>query len=162
MAAAYRLAPSGVVRASDGAFIPADLANADWGRYQAWLAVPNTPDPVPAAAPKDTFNLAIAAGLAVTSSGTPALNATYALDRDALFNITSEQVYIATKGTFTNGGATRAWLDAAGTPHVFPSVAAFTAFAEAVAQYVDSLNTALVTAEQGGTPAWPAAAASIP
>ena len=52
---AYRLtpaiagAPTTVVRASDGAFIPDDPRNADWVAYQAWLAVPgNTPDPAPA------------------------------------------------------------------------------------------------------------------
>jgi len=41
--------PPGVLRKSDGAFIPDDPGNLDWQTYQEWLAVPNTPDPVPAA-----------------------------------------------------------------------------------------------------------------
>jgi hypothetical protein len=41
--------PPGVLRKTDGAFVPDDPGNRDWQTYQAWLAVPNTPDPVPAA-----------------------------------------------------------------------------------------------------------------
>lgn len=42
----YKLTNSaGVIRAADGASIPADPLNADWRDYQAWLAVGNTPDP---------------------------------------------------------------------------------------------------------------------
>lgn len=45
---AYRLSSGGgVVRTADGAFIPQDTRNADWNAYQAWLAVPNTPDAIP-------------------------------------------------------------------------------------------------------------------
>lgn len=37
-----------ILRTEDGALIPADTGNADWRRYQAWLADDNTPDPAPA------------------------------------------------------------------------------------------------------------------
>lgn len=105
-----------------------------------------------------SFAAAIGAGVAVTSTGMPALDGTYALDQASLNTMTSEQVYIATKGTFTNGGATRNWPDRSGALHLFPSTAEFTLFAEAVAQYYDALLTALQTAQQNGT-AWVAPAA---
>lgn len=41
----YKLAESGVIRLSDGAFIPEDLANKDWQEYQEWLAQGNKPQP---------------------------------------------------------------------------------------------------------------------
>ena len=110
----------------------------------------------PAQLAQGAYAAAIAAGVVIVSTGTPALNGTYAIDQASLSRITAEQVYIATTGTFTNGQTTRAWLDASGTPHVFPSTAEFTAFAETVAQYEDALLTAFATASAGA--AWVAPA----
>ena len=42
-----------IIRASDGACIPADEANTDYQTYQAWVAVGNTPDPVPMPTPDE-------------------------------------------------------------------------------------------------------------
>lgn len=42
----YKLTNStGVIRTSDNALIPADADNADWRKYQQWLAAGNTPLP---------------------------------------------------------------------------------------------------------------------
>ena len=91
---------------------------------------------------------ALAAGIQITSTSTPALSGTYAIDATHQQLIAAEQFYILTKGTFTNGGTTKPWLDLSGVAHTFPSTAEFTAFAEAVAQYVDALMA-------GTTPAQP-------
>ena len=43
--AKYKLTNEGVQNVEMGAFIPANPANRDWRKYQAWLAEGNTPDP---------------------------------------------------------------------------------------------------------------------
>lgn len=44
----YTLNPNGgVIRDSDGAFIPADPLNTDYAAYLAWVATGNIADPVP-------------------------------------------------------------------------------------------------------------------
>ena len=41
----YKLSSGGGVQRDDGLFIPEDLGNADWRKYQEWLLAGNTPDP---------------------------------------------------------------------------------------------------------------------
>jgi hypothetical protein len=93
----------------------------------------------------DATAVILAMGCAVVSTATPALNATYAIDTVSQGQITSESLYIqVTSGQgaakFTNGQITKPWPDVAGAPHTF-STTQFIAFAEAVAQYVDGLQT---------------------
>lgn len=38
----YKLASVGVIRTTDGAFIPPDIKNIDWRDYQKWIADGNT------------------------------------------------------------------------------------------------------------------------
>lgn len=48
MSKQYALRADGyITRTIDGASIPPDQRNADFREYQAWLALGNTPDPVP-------------------------------------------------------------------------------------------------------------------
>lgn len=103
----------------------------------------------------------LATGITITSTGTPALNGTYAVDPAAQSKITAEQVYIATTGKFTNGQTTRGWPDISGALHTFPSTAEFTAFAEACAQLVDAVLAAQEAALAGGSWVAPAATATI-
>lgn len=110
---------------------------------------------------KSTYIKAMASGVALSSSSTPALNATYAIDQASQFNITAEMVSINTNGTFTNGQSSRPWPDSIGTYHVF-TVAQFKSFSTAIAQYVDDLaitEQALISGQQAS---WPTASISIP
>src|SRR5271169_3063131 len=99
-AAPYQLtAGAGVVRESDGAAIPADARNADWQAYQAWFVGGGTPDPAPtpsaAQQAQTKYNAAIAAGVALTSTGSSALNGSYAIDTASQQKIASVALYIA-------------------------------------------------------------------
>jgi hypothetical protein len=123
---------------------------------------PVVPPPTLAQSAQTAYNAAIAAGVAITSTGTPTLNGTYALDQTSLGRITSEQVYITNTSKFTNGQTTRGWLDSSGTPHMFPSITEFTAFAETIALYDDALITALTVGLAGGAWVAPLPPASIP
>ena len=119
----------------------AEIADND-PRFLAWQA---------ARAATAAASTLLAGGLAVTSTGTPSLNATYPCDPVSQQLVTSDQVYIATTGKFTNGGTTRGWKDITGTLHTFASPADFTTFAEAVAQFVDAVAAALDIALAGGS-----------
>src|ERR1700688_568043 len=112
------------------------------------LAAPVAAQQAAAAAAAAAFS----AGIQITSSATPALNGTYAIDAVHQQLIAAEQLYILTKGTFTNGGTTKPWLDASNVAHTFPSTAEFTAFAEAVAQYLDALMSGAAPSQPSPIP----------
>jgi hypothetical protein len=116
------------------------------------FAAPVAPVPTPAELAAAAYAAAIAAGVTITSAGNSALDGTYAITESSKGTITAEQVYIATTTKFTNGQTSRAWPDINGAYHTFPTTAEFTAFAEATAFYVDSLNAALAVGQAGG--AW--------
>ena len=130
-----------------------DMVVAGWNFDGKSFTPPATVAPTltPQQIVQNDYYAAVSAGVTIDSTSTPAINGTYSLTDSAILKMTSEQVYIATKGTFTNGGTSRAWLDNSGTPHVFTSTALFTEFAEAVASYEDALYTALVEGLASGT-----------
>jgi hypothetical protein len=127
----------------------AEIADTD-ARYLAWQAVQSA---------QQAYGRAMLAGVQITSLSTSAINGIYGISPQTQGNITAEQLYIATKSTFSNGQMTRNWPDAAGAMHLFPSPGVFTVFAEAIAQYVDALAAALATVQGGG--AWSAPSASV-
>ena len=81
---------------------------------------------------------ALASGVQVNSTGTPAINGAYALDAQSLENITAISTSIANGKGFPGGGATYDYPDAAGTFHTFPNTTVWTNFAAAIAGYVSS------------------------
>jgi hypothetical protein len=103
----------------------------------------------------------IAAGLAVTSTGTPSLNATYAIDPTTQGQIIATEAYIDEYGTFFGGATTLQYPDITGALHTFPSVTEFRAFAKTVADYVAAVELTANVLTAGGTATWPSDA-SIP
>lgn len=84
---------------------------------------------------------AMAAGLAITSTSTPALNGTYPVDEIKQTQIGQVEVYIQKNGKFPgSSGTSLAWFDISGTAHIFTSTALFSEFATAVADYVADLD----------------------
>jgi hypothetical protein len=142
--------------------------------YAAWLAAGHRPTPIDSEAslaavlaeqypPGWPASLAeqatarLSAGLAITSTATPSLSATYAVDNAAQAHIQAEIISILLNGSFADGSASVAWPDTAGVIHSFAGVAAFKDFAAAVSAYVAALFKVI----NGTSTALPAATATI-
>ncbi len=112
----------------------------------------------PARTPAQQAVAAMAAGLAITSTSTPALSGTYGVDAATTDHIQSEMLCVLVAGTFADGTAELAWPDLAGVIRTFPSIGAFRAFALAVSGYV----AALYKVQNGTLTALPDATATMP
>lgn len=86
------------------------------------------------------------AGIAITSTSAPALNATYPCDPATRNSLSATLQYTQANNAFPLGITTLVRPDASGTPHEFATVALFQAFATAVGAY-----TAALVAIAGGT-----------
>ena len=127
----FRMVPSGYAPQSgeqifSSAQNPTQLATA----FSGYTSAAN------AAAAQIAASAAITGGVTLISTGTSALNGTYACNLGATANINAVITYILVNGTFPGGGSTMPWLDTSGTPHVFPDVDHFKNFASAVANFV--------------------------
>lgn len=119
--------------------------------------VPTPPPPTADAVLADK----IAAGIAITSTGNPTLNATYALDERSTAQIFQIGLYASQLQKFPSGDATQPYPDITGNPgHIF-TVAQFVAFLQVVAPLVSALNTQAGILAHGGTPTWPDQSATI-
>jgi hypothetical protein len=129
----------------------------------AWTFADPTPPPSTDPADLSAGELAtrIAAGITLTSTGNPGLNATYALDAVSTAQIYQIGLFASQFGVFPSGGTTQPYPDATGAPHSF-SIDQFVAFLRAVAPLVSALTTQAAIMAHGGPPAWPTQAATIP
>ena len=118
--------------------------------------------PVPAPTLAQQAAAAIGAGLTITSTGTPALNGTYAVASGVPFgreDIGTEAQFVSTFSEFTNGTTTLQWPLIDGKTFVtFPTTASFMAFAKAAAQFYAACKAVAAT----GAGSLPAASATIP
>jgi hypothetical protein len=76
-----------------------------------------------------------AAGLAVTSTGAPSLNATYPCDAVTGQQVNAEVTSLLLNDAFTDGNTTIPWLDMNSTAHTF-SIAQYKSLATAIAAFV--------------------------
>ena len=114
-----------------------------------------------APAPKALWASALASGISITSTGTPALNAIYAMTPQAQNSAAGIAASIASGQGLPHGADTINWPDVAGGLHAFNSVQ-FVAFADAIRNYVYDLGVAEAILSAGGTAAWPSSSATIP
>ncbi len=102
------------------------------------------------------FEVLNAAGVEITSNGTPAISGTYAIDLISQGRIQALALYIQVHDGFPNAASTLQYPDRAGNLHVFPSTASFLNFATAVGDYFTALVTAELTSDT-----WPSNAKTI-
>ena len=112
--------------------------NFDGNSFTPPAPAPPAPPPAPT-----TAQIAVAAGLAaiaagiqITSTSTPALDGDYALDINSLLMVTGAVSYCLLKNCFPGSASTLTFFDSSGAPHVFSTVAEFEAFSEAVASFI--------------------------
>lgn len=123
---------------------------------QGWLATETggvwsfaAPPPPPAPTLSQMASSALSAGLAVTSTSTPAINGTYSVDPAAQGRMAAISTFILVNNAFPSGASAFPWIDTSGGVHLFPTTALFQQFATAAANYVAALD--LIAATGTGT-----------
>lgn len=134
--------------------------------YVTWLSDGNLPSRINS--PTELYAVlltqwlpgVVSAGCAVTSTATPALNGTYALDQPSLFNITSLSAGIAAGKPLPGGGTTFNYPDISSAQHAFTG-ANFLDFAAAIETLIYSAQQALAALLAGTSAAFPALSVTI-
>lgn len=134
--------------------------------YQAWLAAGHLATKIDSVTSlldvlqQQWAPLILAQGCALTSTGTPALDGTYALDDKSQQNIAAIADGIANGKGLPGGGSTFNYPDATGAEHAFDA-AHWTAAAAAFETYIYDFGQALEALVTGGSATMPAAAVTI-
>jgi hypothetical protein len=134
--------------------------------YVAWLAAGNVASRINSTA--DLYGVMAAqvvpallsAGVAVASTGTPALNGSYTLDPVSQVQITAIGAGIAAGKGLPGGGGTFNWPTATGTLVAFSS-ANFLNFATALETFLYNFNQALMALTAGGVATLPSTSITI-
>lgn len=134
--------------------------------YVAWLSSGGLPTKIANATElaqvllQQWAPLVQAGGVQVTSTGTPALNGTYAVDAVSQAQITSLSTGIAAGKPLPGGGSTFNYSDITGGQHAFNSTN-FLDFAAAIEGYIYNFNQALIASVSGTPTALPSTALTI-
>jgi hypothetical protein len=102
----------------------------------------------------------LAAGITITSTGTPALSGVYAVDPASQIKIVAIAAGIAAGKGLPGGGGTVGILDMAGTSHIFAS-SDFLDLAKAMEDYVYALYGTEAVLLANGSASWPTSAVTI-
>lgn len=101
--------------------------------------------------------VAMGAGLAIASTGTPALNGTYAIDQLSQMDIIAIETSLNAGKGFPGGATTFSYADTSGVMHSFTQ-ANFTDLAASVRDYVYALKSVIA----GASSTLPASTTTIP
>lgn len=139
------------VFASEQPDLAAEASTYETPEVTAFLAVQQMPL---------TLAAKLANGIAITSTGTPGIDATYALDATTLNQIGSVARDAAGGLGLPGSGATFAYPDITGAPKTF-TAATIQDLYKAMRDCVFALNETADTLAQGGTASWPGQTATI-
>jgi hypothetical protein len=123
--------------------------------------VPPPPVLSPEQQAADELAARIGNGIAITSTGTPALNATYALDSDTMDQIGSVARDFGSGLGLPGDIETFTYPDATGVPRTF-SGDQLTALYRKQRNLLSVLNTQAAMMAHGAPPSWPVQSATIP
>ena len=130
-----------------------DCAAGKYGPVGDYAPAPLTPD--------QQYDAAMASGLTLAGSSTPAVDGTWDVSAAGARAIREEAQFISLYGAFSTGEPALPWPDLHGQLHVFPDTVTFMAFAKTVMQYVSACRQAHAALAAGQQAVFPSSAASL-
>lgn len=150
-------APEGLSAVSD----PSGLVSIGWTYDGANFVAPPVPEPTAAEQILTGYSALTTAGLSITSTGSPSISATYAVDEKSQANLSGIAATIGFLGEFPGGGSSFVYPDISSNPIVFSSVADFRKFYSAYVSFVLQISQALAIKQAGGEIDWPSGSVAI-